>query len=325
MFRLQAHGVAPIDLRGQLDRVAALLLVEVQHRGRLTVQLRHAVDAHELHSALLREVPGPERQHGVVVQLDAVAALTLVEALDFPRLPIVLLGRLEAPQHHQRADGRRVLRRRCQRSSALASSFAHTCHTWEAHAAHATHAAHAAHATHAVHAAHASEEAGHAWRQPSKHPSRHPSAAARHAAWHAARHAAAALEDDTGASHATSKHASRPSLAVFATEEHGERIIATKAGLKNIVGVLEVHAFLSAATTPGPGQLAELVVVPPLIGVVQHLVGLRDDLKVLRGLLLVVRVLVGVVPQGHLLVRLRDLVVRRRSRHPKHLVVVIRL
>src|SRR6266540_2109585 len=68
-------------------------------------------------------------------------------------------------------------------------------------------------------------------------------------------------------------------------------------------------------------HLADLVVLLALGRVAEHVVGGRDRLELLLGIL-VPRVGIGVVLLGELPVRARDVLLGRRRRHPEHLVVI---
>mmetsp|Transcript_26587 Transcript_26587/g.70191 ORF Transcript_26587/g.70191 Transcript_26587/m.70191 type:complete len:366 (+) Transcript_26587:196-1293(+) len=291
--RLKPDDIPAVcQLRLQSHHVPALL--EVQDGGGLPVELRRALYPGERHADLLREVRGPEGERRVSVELNLVPALRLVPAGDFPGLPVVLL-RFGEVAHHDGGAVRHGVRRRGRRGPRASAT------------ALARHAAHAA-PHHAGEAFHASEEAGHA---------AHAAAAA------AAGHAAS--EVDAGAAPATKATATKAVLVVVVAEDHRERVVPAEERLEDLVGLLEGHASARAAAAAAlETLLAKLVVVPPLVGVVQDLIRLGDDLEVLLSFLLVVGVLVWVVLQRELLVSLRDLILCGSSVDAKDLVVVFR-
>ena len=73
----------------------------------------------------------------------------------------------------------------------------------------------------------------------------------------------------------------------------------------------------------GEPALTALVVLLPLLGVAEHVVGALDLLEAILGLL-VAGVLVGVIGAGEFAVRLLDLVLRRCLRDVEHLVEALR-
>jgi len=68
--------------------------------------------------------------------------------------------------------------------------------------------------------------------------------------------------------------------------------------------------------------VSEAVVEAPPLRVGEHLVGLRDLLEALLGLVVVLGIAVGMVPEGELAVSFLDVVLARGAGHAEDLVVV---
>ena len=122
-------------------------------------------------------------------------------------------------------------------------------------------------------------------------------------------------------------HVAAPVLALAASA--AETSEAAESAAEDIAevaeNVVQVHAACSeTAETAGCSVhacRAELVVAGTLVGVAQHVVGLRRLLELLF-CLLVAGIAVGVVFDGHLLVGTLNLVGRGRTLHAEYLIIV---
>src|SRR5207249_2595942 len=111
---------------------------------------------------------------------------------------------------------------------------------------------------------------------------------------------------------------------------HAAAAAACPAGAEEVAeqvadDVLEVAAEVEARAPRRAlleGGVSEAVVEAPPLRVGEHLVGLRDLLEALLGLVVVLGIAVGMVPEGELAVSFLDVVLARGAGHAEDLVVV---